>query len=92
MGKGEERFSSQGRQIAITEFTIVESRTTGALDGGKMTLRASESIELKDISADGSLYSFAFTGVNLGGTGRGGDVEVIAPRVLNDGGFDFCPN
>ncbi|GAB4278300.1 MAG: hypothetical protein Fur0025_04760 [Oscillatoriaceae cyanobacterium] len=73
------------RQFVARDGARVGVQTLGVGDGGTITLRASESVEVSGVSADGELVSHLSAGTF--GSGDAGNVIVETQRVaVRDGG------
>jgi filamentous hemagglutinin family protein len=75
------------RNLDVIGYSEIASITEGDRNGGTLSIRATESLNISDVSADGSLYSVVWSRVFSDAIGNGGNVDVIAPRVIVDGGL-----
>jgi filamentous hemagglutinin family protein len=82
-GPGSGSIQLQGRNISITDGSMVLIQTQGAQSAGGMNVNASESLSLVG-TANGKISSNLFT-ETIGG-GKSGDITVNTPRlVIQDG-------
>ncbi|MBP0005365.1 MAG: S-layer family protein [Cyanobacteria bacterium SBC] len=83
-GAGGGNIQLQGRQISLTETSIVLADTLGAENGGLFAIRASESLTLLD--SNFPIFPTGFSSqVALGATGNGGNLTIETPRfTLSD--------
>ena len=83
-GPGSGSIQLQGRNISITDGSVVLIQTQGAQSAGSINANASESLFLVGTTADGQISSNLFT-ETIGG-GKSGDITVTTPRlVVQDG-------
>jgi filamentous hemagglutinin family protein len=75
----------QGKNITIAGYSTITSQTNGNRNGDKMILRATDSLEVVGFSDDGTLFSRVRSRVMKDATGKGSDIEIIAPNILIDG-------
>ena len=86
-GSGGGNVRLQGRNIQLLNGSAILANTAGSNSGGSTLVRASESVELVGTSANGRFPSRLFALVELGATGRGGDLLVEAEHVtMREGG------
>jgi filamentous hemagglutinin family protein len=79
-----------GRNISLTEGSSLLTLTTGSGSGGQLNLHATESVDVSGSFIDpvfGPLFpSSLLTEVDLGATGRGGDLRITTDRLrVTDG-------
>ena len=86
-GEGGGAMQFQGRQISMREYSLINSRSLGAKNGGNVKIQATDRLEVSDVSNNGSDYSIFRVGVKENATGHSGNLEIIAPTVIVDGGF-----
>ncbi|MGK7919634.1 MAG: filamentous hemagglutinin N-terminal domain-containing protein [Trichodesmium sp.] len=78
-GEGSGEIQIQGKQIVITEKSTVLANTLGTEAGGKISLSASESIEVNDSLVDAD--------IGQGATGDGASITINSPGlILTSGG------
>jgi filamentous hemagglutinin family protein len=77
----------QGENVEIVEYSEIISETRGAVNGEPLTITASESVRVSDISEDGNLYSAIGINNYAGSTGKGGSIQITAPYVEVAGGL-----
>ncbi|MEM9009467.1 MAG: filamentous hemagglutinin N-terminal domain-containing protein [Cyanobacteria bacterium P01_F01_bin.86] len=71
----------QAHNLSIKDGTGIESFTAGALTGGEIALRASESISFNGSTPDGRTPSYVNAVVLPRGTGDGGNILIETPRL-----------
>ena len=86
-GEGSGGMQFQGRQIQVREYSLINAFSLGAKNGGDVKFKATDRIEVSDVSANGSDYSSLRIGVIENATGNSGNLEMIAPTIVVDGGF-----
>jgi filamentous hemagglutinin family protein len=86
-GTGGGGLQLQGRNISVTGLSYIWSITEGDRDGNPLLIRASESLEVNDVTMDGGDFSWIMTTVALGAKGRGSDLQIVTPRLMSDGGY-----
>jgi filamentous hemagglutinin family protein len=74
-----------GRNIRVTDYSIIESVTLGGSDGNPFTINASANLEITGVQPDGSEFSYVQTYTDPTSTGKSGDLFVTAPNILLDG-------
>jgi filamentous hemagglutinin family protein len=77
----------QGKNVEIVEYSEIISETRGAVNGEPLTITASESVRVSDISENGNLYSAIGINNYAGSTGKGGSIQITAPYVEVAGGL-----
>ncbi len=76
-----------GRRVTLTDGSVILALTEGAKAGGTLSVRASETVELIGISAEGQFNSSLFVSVAKEATGDGGNLIIETTRLqLVDGG------
>lgn len=70
------------RRLIVRDGAQVSASTFGEGAGGKLTVNATESVELIGVSPSDLLASGLSSAVNPTGTGKGGDLEVNARRLI----------
>jgi filamentous hemagglutinin family protein len=76
------------RQLTLQDGAQVSAGTFGQGAGGRLVVRASDSVELIGTSADSDKGSALFTAVQPGATGAGGNLTLETRRlILRDGAF-----
>ncbi|MBR8829085.1 MAG: filamentous hemagglutinin N-terminal domain-containing protein [Gomphosphaeria aponina SAG 52.96 = DSM 107014] len=84
-GEGGGDVQVQGRQVTLTDASIIGAETYGSLPGGNITIKATETVEV--IGGVGQNSSGIFAGVGSGATGNGGNILIETPNLrLVDGG------
>jgi filamentous hemagglutinin family protein len=86
-GPGGGRINVQGRHISVTGLSYIWSVTEGDRDGQPMSIRASDRLDILDVTPDGSDFSWIMTSVDSGATGRGANLELSAPNIFADGTY-----
>jgi filamentous hemagglutinin family protein len=69
----------QARNLTLTDGSVILSNTLGSSVGGKITVNASESVNLQGTSE--SIYSSFLADVASGATGRGGTITIETPYL-----------
>jgi filamentous hemagglutinin family protein len=77
-GEGGGDIQVQGRQVSLTESSVIEASTQGSEPGGLLSIRASESVEVVD--------SDIFANLNSGATGKGGNIIINTQNLLVQNG------
>lgn len=86
-GAGGGEIQIQGRRVAIADSSQIESTTLGAKLGGKLTINASESLEVMGTSADGSYFSGVLARVEPEAIGSGSNLNIKTGNlIVRDGG------
>lgn len=86
-GAGGGEIQIQGRRVAIADGSQIESTTLGAKLGGKLTINASESLEVIGTSADGSYFSGVLARVEPEAIGSGSNLYIKTGNlIVRDGG------
>lgn len=70
------------RRLIVRDGAQVSASTFGEGAGGKLTVNATDSVELLGVSPSDLLASNLSTAVNPEGTGNGGDLEVNTRRLI----------
>jgi filamentous hemagglutinin family protein len=86
-GQGGGRINLQGRHISVTGLSYIWSVTEGDRDGQPLSIRASERLDILDVTPDGSDFSWIMTFVDVGATGQGSNLALTAPNILSDGTY-----
>jgi filamentous hemagglutinin family protein len=77
----------QGRNVTLTDGSVISTATSGAGKGGNLIINASDSVQVIGTSADG-LPSSLFARANSTATGEAGDIKITTPTLLvQDGAF-----
>lgn len=80
-GDGGGTIQVQGRDVLLKNGSVILADTLGDRDGGGLTVRATESLDIMDNSNDG-FSSALFSAVDPGATGNGGNLTVEAKQVV----------
>lgn len=83
-GTGSGSIQLQGRNISLSDGSVVLIQTQGAESAGKININASESLNLIGTRGDGQLSTNIFT-ETIGG-GKSGDINITTPSLtVSDG-------
>ena len=77
-------------QLIVSDGAVVSASTRGERNGGKLTVNASESVQLVGTSADGRFPSRLTTQTE--GTGNGGDVSITTEQLIVKDGARVLAN
>jgi filamentous hemagglutinin family protein len=84
-GVGSGSIQVQGRRISVRDGSTVLIQNQGFQSAGNLSVNASEFLEVRGTTPDGSIASTLFT-ETVGG-GKGGDIAISSPRlVVQEGG------
>jgi large exoprotein involved in heme utilization and adhesion len=79
------------RRLIVRDGAQVSAATFGEGAGGKLTVNATDSVELIGVTPSDLLASGLYTAVNATGTGKAGDLEVNTRRLtVRDGAQIFA--
>ncbi|NEO36252.1 MAG: filamentous hemagglutinin N-terminal domain-containing protein [Moorea sp. SIOASIH] len=86
-GKGKAgELSITTRQLIVSDGAVVSAGTVGEGDGGKLTVDASESVQLIGTDADGRSRSALSTQGNSNSKGKAGDLSIPTGKlIVSDG-------
>ena len=82
-GTGGGNIQVQGRNITLLETSKIDSLTLGAANGGTLTVRATDTVEIESIPTDVGNQTRLLTSVAPGATGKGGDLIVEAGQRIS---------
>ena len=71
----------QGKNILVSDGSIILMQNFGSQPGGDITIRATESLEVQGVNLDQSIIVSILTNDNLG-VGKGGNLYIDAGEVL----------
>ncbi|MEH2172734.1 two-partner secretion domain-containing protein [Nostoc sp.] len=75
------------RKLIVSDGAQVSTATTGIRDGGKLSVRASESVEVTGSFFVDNAYTPSLLFSSTGAAGKAGDIEITTGRLLiHDGG------
>jgi filamentous hemagglutinin family protein len=80
-GNGSGNVQIQGRNIRLAEGSGILAITEQNLSGGRLSLNASNAIEIIGTTAEGRFPSGIFSDVAQSAIGKGGDVSIVADRL-----------
>ncbi|MCL1468463.1 filamentous hemagglutinin N-terminal domain-containing protein [Argonema galeatum] len=80
-GEGGGNIQVVGRRVTLTEGSAILALTLGAEAGGTLSVRASE-VEALGSAVDRLFASGLFTSVQVGGTGKAGNLTIETDRLL----------
>ncbi|GAP93917.1 putative hemagglutinin-related protein [Leptolyngbya sp. NIES-2104] len=75
----------QGRKIALSGISFIYSYNQGAGNAGNVTINATDSLTASGYTPEGDYYSTIGIVADMGATGRGGDLEIVAPKIVVEG-------
>jgi filamentous hemagglutinin family protein len=81
----------QAQRLTLSEGSALISNVTNSLSGGGLTIRATDSVNLRGIASISAKPTFTSTltsEVDLGATGQGGNISITTGRLhVTDGGL-----
>jgi len=79
-GEGGGEIQVQGRNVTLSDGSVIVASTLGAKQGGTFTVRASETLDVAGTTADGQVPGGLYT--ETLGAGKAGDITIAANRVI----------
>ncbi len=80
-GAGGGDIQVQGRRVTLQDGSQIEASTLESESGGTLLVSASDSVELRGISANG-LFSGLFTATYESATGKAGDLTIATRKLI----------
>ena len=86
-GNGGGNIQIQGRKVTVQDGSFVSTDTLGNGSGGNLTVRGTESVAVSGISSLSPIFSSLRADVEVGASGKGGNVVIETGRLqVTDGG------
>jgi filamentous hemagglutinin family protein len=79
-GEGGGEIQVQGRNVTLSDGSVIVASTLGAKQGGTFTVRASETLDVAGTTADGQVPGGLYT--ETLGAGKAADITIAANRVI----------